>query len=654
MTTLRLAAVTLSTLPLDLSGNAARIITAIADARAQGASVVLLPELCVTGYGCEDAFGAVWLAEAAWRTVVDAIAPHTHGLVVALGLPVWAHGAMLNAAVLLVDGEPVGVAAKGDLAGDSLFYEPRWFKPWPRGTATHLTIGDHRLPIGDRCFEVGGVRFGFEICEEAWVADRVSARHAQHGVDVVLNPSASPFALGKDATRDRFVLEGSRAAFSVYALANLVGNEAGRLIFEGGSRIAVGGTMRARGERLGFVDHDVVLATVDLASLRSQRAASASFRVDLATQNVVSVPFAWPDLRTSATGPIPAHDANSDEDDVARAVALGLFDHARRSGSRGWVVSLSGGADSAVCATLAAAAVHLATRARGLAATAEALHLPCPEDAHGLVRAALTTVYQATSNSGAVTEHAAAAVAAGLHAHHHRWSVDDLVAGATARVEAALGRPLRWETDDVTLQNIQARVRAPGVWMLANAEGKLLLATSNRSEAAVGYATMDGDTAGGLSPIAGIDKAFVRRWLRHAEVHGVPGLGPVPALATVNAQQPTAELRPAAAHQTDEADLMPYDVLDAIERRLVRDHATPVAIWRELVTAFPHHDRRTLASWVRRFLTLWTRNQWKRERYAPAFHLDAHNLDPRSACRFPILSAGFAEGLAALDAEAGA
>lgn len=651
MTTLRIAAVSLSTLPLDVGGNAARACAAIADARARGASVVLLPELCLTGYGCEDAFAGLGLAETAWQTLLSTVAPQTRGLVVALGLPVWAHGAMLNAAVLLVDGAPVGLAVKGDLAGDSLFYEPRWFKPWPRGMATHLQIGEHHLPIGDRCFDVGGVRFGFEICEEAWVADRVSALHARRGVDVVLNPSASPFALGKDATRDRFVLEGSRSTFSAYILANLMGNEAGRLIFEGGSRIAVGGSMRARGERLGFTDHDVVLATVELSSLRSQRAASGSFRVDLGDEDVVAVPFAWPSVTAPATPPCAPPTPIVDADDFARAVALGLFDHARRSRSRGWVVSLSGGADSAVCATLAAAAVHLATQARGLEAVAEALGVPCPDDVQALVRATLTTVYQATRHSGAVTEHAAAAVAEALNARHHRWSVDDLVDGATERVQAALGRPLSWETDDITLQNIQARARAPGVWMLANAERKLLLATSNRSEAAVGYATMDGDTAGGLSPIAGIDKAFLRRWLRYAESCSVPGLGPLPALAAVNAQQPTAELRPAAAHQTDEADLMPYEVLDAIERRLVRDRATPVAIWRGLVADFPQHDGRTLAAWVRRFLTLWTANQWKRERYAPAFHLDGYNLDPRSAFRFPILSAGFTEGLAALDAE---
>src|SRR3569832_2857875 len=125
-------------------------------------------------------------------------------------------------------------------------------------------------------------------------------------------------------------------------------------------------------------------------------------------------------------------------------------------------------------------------------------------------------------------------------------------------VSRALGRPLGWATDDIALQNIQARVRSPGAWMIANLRNALLLSTSNRSEAAVGYATMDGDTSGGLSPIAGIDKAYLRRWLAWMESTGPLGIGPLPALRAINVQAPTAELRPAERKQTDEEDLMPY------------------------------------------------------------------------------------------------
>jgi NAD+ synthase (glutamine-hydrolysing) len=152
---------------------------------------------------------------------------------------------------------------------------------------------------------------------------------------------------------------------------------------------------------------------------------------------------------------------------------------------------------------------------------------------------------------------------------------------------------------------------------------------------------MDGDTSGGLSPIAGIDKAFLRQWLRWVEKTGPDGLGSIPALAVVNEQAPTAELRPQESKQTDEDDLMPYPILDAIEKAAIRDKQTPVEVFYRMQVEFPKEERPNLGLWVERFFRLWCRNQWKRERYAPSFHLDDENLDPKTWCRFPILSGGF-------------
>jgi NAD+ synthase (glutamine-hydrolysing) len=219
-------------------------------------------------------------------------------------------------------------------------------------------------------------------------------------------------------------------------------------------------------------------------------------------------------------------------------------------------------------------------------------------------------------------------------------------------MERQLERPLDWQQDDLALQNIQARVRAPGAWLLTNLHGALLLSSSNRSEAAVGYATMDGDTAGGLSPLGGIDKAYLREWLRWLEQEGLAPIGPLPFLRCVNRQQPTAELRPLAAAQSDEDDLMPYHVLDAIERAAIREHRWPLEIWQDLQDRFPELQPIQLAHYIERFFHLWCRNQWKRERLAPSFHLDEENLDPKTWCRFPILSGNFETELEALRAAA--
>ena len=152
---------------------------------------------------------------------------------------------------------------------------------------------------------------------------------------------------------------------------------------------------------------------------------------------------------------------------------------------------------------------------------------------------------------------------------------------------------------------------------------------------------MDGDTCGGLSPIAGIDKAFIIEWLRWLEKTGPAGLHPIAALAVVNNLVPTAELRPPENCQTDEEDLMPYPLLDAIERAAIRDKQSPLETFKLVRLSFPQYGVVPLHVWVERFFKLWCRNQWKRERYAPSFHLDDENLDPKTWCRFPILSGGF-------------
>jgi NAD+ synthase (glutamine-hydrolysing) len=663
---IRVGGTALNQTPLDWDGNRDRIVAAISAARRRGVSVLCLPELCISGYGCEDAFLSPGLQRMAWR-VLEEIEPQTAGMVVALGLPVRFENGVYDAAALLVDGTLAGLACKQHLAGEGIHYEPRWFRAWPQGRRSHLVIGGRSVPIGDLRFDCGGVRIGFEICEDAWVAGRPGANLAARGVDIILNPSASHFAFAKDEIRRRFVLEGSRAFGVAYVYTNLLGNEAGRAIYDGGVLIAAAGTMVASGRRFGFGDSAGTAAVVDLDACRLAQSRLAQELVVDDEGGRVAVKFAPPPVGLGGAAEATADpDAweqgpHVKEEEFTRAVALGLFDYLRKSHSRGFVVSASGGADSSAVACLVAIAVRLAAGEMAPAAVACRLGLAPPDDAplddsaalRRLVRQVLTCVYQSTANSGDVTRQAARGLAAALGAEFHEFDVEVIVRGYTELVARAVGRGLTWAQDDIALQNIQARVRAPGVWMLANIRGALLVSTSNRSEAAVGYATMDGDTSGGIAPIAGIDKAYLRRWLVWLERTGPEGLGAVPALAAVNVQAPTAELRPGGAGQTDEGDLMPYDVLDRIERFAIRDKQTPLEVWQRLAVDFPQHAPRQLAAWTERFFTLWSRNQWKRERYAPSFHLDDENLDPKTWCRFPILSGGFARELAELRAAVG-
>ncbi|MEM9492038.1 MAG: nitrilase-related carbon-nitrogen hydrolase, partial [Myxococcota bacterium] len=546
MKPLIVAAAALNQTPLDWSQNMDNVLAAIAEARTRGAAVLCLPEMCLTGYGCDDAFYTPGVQQTA-LDLLGEVASHSAGMLISLGLPLYHQKALYNTACLLVDGAIAGFVGKQFLASDGVHYEPRWFKPWPNGRRSDVEIAGQTYPIGDIFFDCGGVRLGFEICEDAWVANRPGSDLALRGVDIILNPSASHFAFDKFAVRQRFVIEGSRAFGVAYVYANLLGNEAGRLIYDGGTLIASAGALVARGPRFSFADRELTCALIDIDDNRVAQVRRGSHHPLYDDTDVgcidIDFSFAWSSIGGSA-GSVPTRSGQSpgtpgtaipavaaplqrpswedgphlDEEEFARSVALGLFDYLRKCRAHGFVVSLSGGAASAATAVLVALAGELAADQLGLARVRERLaHIPGVaevSDVRSLIHTLLLCVYQATRNSTETTASAARAVAEAIGGEFMHLDIDPVVDGYVAMVAGAVGRELAWERDDIALQNIQARARGPSVWLLANLRRSLLLATSNRSEAAVGYTTMDGDTCGGLSPIAGIDKAFLRRWLR--------------------------------------------------------------------------------------------------------------------------------------------
>jgi NAD+ synthase (glutamine-hydrolysing) len=589
--------------------------------------------------------------------------PATKNLVTCFGLPMSFQGSLFNVTAVVADGRILGFVPKKHLAGDGVHYEPRWFKAWPGEHVREIEIFDEVYPIGDLFFDFNGIKIGFEICEEAWVADRPGAKLARRGVDLILNPSASHFAFGKIKIRQSFVGEGSRAFNVGYVYSNLQGNEAGRIIFDGGVLIADGGQIINQGPRLCFQDVSVTNAFIDVGRNRVVRARTASHQPDLfeSEELSVEVDYAIPDAGANA-GTFKKselakweHSPHVKEEEFTRAVSLGLFDFVRKSHQQGFVISLSGGVDSAAVTLLCRTALDLAVEELGFKGLQEKLkHIPFAVKASTVDQIAkdfITTAYQGTINSSKETLEAARAIAADAAATFHEWTVDPVLNQYSKIAEGALGEKLSWQKHDAAMQNIQARARGPGIWILANVKSALLLATSNRSEAAVGYATMDGDTCGGISPIGGIDKNFLRRWAHWMKDSGPTGLRAYGSFAKVLQKAPTAELRPLSQNQTDEDDLMPYDVLDRIEKLAIRDKKSPLECYETLKSERPQESK--LAQWVAKFFRLWCRNQWKRERYAPAFHLDDESLDPKTWCRFPILMSGFEEELQDLEKAAG-
>lgn len=612
MPKLRIGGAALNQTPLDWKGNFENIVNAINEAKKQNIDVLCLPELCIPGYGCEDLFNHQWLIE---RSVIQLqrIIPYCINITVAMGLPIVFENKTYNCACMIKDGRILGISAKQHLANGGVYYEPRWFTPWSKEKVAQIEIGNNYCDIGDIIYEIDGIKVGFEICEDAWIKDRPACRMVEKNIDLILNPSGSHFAFEKSIERQKLVIDSSKKFNCAYLYVNLLGNEAGEIIYDGEILLARNGQYLSKNRTFQFVNYSIISNDID-------------FKKSVA-ENTIETEY------------LPRNEQ------FARAVSLGLFDYLRKSHSQGFVISLSGGADSSCCAVLVAEMIKRGVDELGIKEFVSKAGLSIDEDhladltIKQLTSKILTCAYQATENSSAKTLESAGNLAKEVGAQFFHWDINNAVNVFNTIIEKALNQKLTWEKDDITLQNIQARTRSPLIWMLANIKNSLLLTTSNRSETDVGYATMDGDTSGSLAPVAGVSKTFLKNWLEWAQNE----LG-YHCLEAVNKLTPTAELRPGERHQTDETDLMPYPILEKIERLAIWERKSPAQIYVTLNNRQIEAPE-LLAKHIDKFFTLLARNQWKRERMAPSFQLDDFNINPRSWFRFPILSAGFLEEL---------
>ncbi|MCH7411661.1 NAD(+) synthase [Belliella sp. DSM 111904] len=610
---LKIALATVNQTPLDWKGNLQNITNSIEEAKSRSVDLLCFPELAITGYGSEDLFLSYWYPQKALAQLKQII-PLCENITIAVGLPIRSNEVVYNCVAVIENRELKGIVAKQFMAIDGVHYEFRWFTPWKANEITTIDVDGVDIPLGDLIFEKNGLRYGFEICEDAWRGDlRPGYRLRDRKVDLIFNPSASHFAMGKSKTREELVCYSSKELKATYFYVNLLGNESGKMIFDGETLIAKSGQLIYKNRLLSFENYQISI--FDYNHQKSN----------------------YPEIKSY-------HNKNQE---FVQAASLALFDYLRKSRSSGFVLSLSGGADSSSIAILVAEMVKRGIAELGTEAFLEKLNLKTEgfsdDPSKDIMSQILTTAYQGTENSSNETFQSARSLAESIGATFYNWEIGTEVKSYSEKIEKALGRKLTWEKDDLALQNIQARSRSPIIWMLANIKNALLLTTSNRSEGDVGYATMDGDTSGSISPIAGVDKAFILQWLQWAESE----LGHA-GLRFVNSLQPSAELRPLDNHQTDEDDLMPYGTILEIEKLAIKDKRSPIDIYLNLKDELDISDD-LLKVYIKKFFRLWARNQWKRERIAPSFHLDEFSVDPRTWYRFPILSGGFEEELAELD-----
>jgi NAD+ synthase (glutamine-hydrolysing) len=506
---MRLALAQIDTVVGDLEGNRDRILGRLEEARAGAADLVLFPELAVTGYPPEDLLLRPGFLKAAAQTLEE-IAAATRGIAALVGTPHLDRD-LFNACAVCVDGEVKAIYRKQFLPNYGVFDEDRYFQP---GRGLVLL----------RC---GETLVGPTVCEDIWQPGPPATDLALAGAHVVANISASPFHVGKGAEREEMLATRARDNSCWIAFVNAVGAQ-DELIFDGQSLVLdENGEVVVRGpafeEALLLVDVDPTTAVA--RRLRDARRRSlARARRELPEAAVIDVPLRG---RAEAHAIATAVATPLDElEEMRLAIELGLSDYAAKNGFTDVVLGLSGGIDSALTAALAVEAMGPE-------------HVIC--------------VSMPSRYSSDETQRDARAVAESLGTRYLEIGIERIVAA----FEDALAEVFAGTEPGLAEENVQARARGVILMALSNKFGWLALATGNKSELSVGYATLYGDMAGGFALLKDVYKTDVFRLARHLNERAGRQLIP----ASVIERAPSAELRP---DQRDEDSLPPYAKLDEV------------------------------------------------------------------------------------------
>ncbi|MEO2085020.1 MAG: NAD(+) synthase [Marinoscillum sp.] len=603
---IKIASSNLNQIPLDWDKNYSNIKTSILESIKNNVKVLCLPELSITGYGCQDLFFTNWVIEKAKLELIK-IQKLCNQITVIVGLPLHYKNKTYNTCCIINNKEIKSFFVKSNLPNDGIHYEKRWFDPWNLGEKKEIFFNGNKVPIGTIQYEYNkDLTIGFEICRDSWDKERpanfikINKKHL-----LILNPIASHYAFKKFDFRKNQVIDSSKKYDCTYISCNLLGNESGKSIFEGDTILAQKGKLLHISKRFSFKN---VISNI--------------YDIDLEKTSTKFV-----DSKTNIF------------EEFINAASLALFDYNIKSKCNGFTVSLSGGADSSCTVILVYEMIRRAMLELGEKGVIKKLNLKnLQKDYYSIntiMKNILITVYQKSKNSSLATELSAKKLAQFISSTHFKWSINEEVKSIINKISKATNKKYNWENDNIALQNVQARVRSPFIWFIANTNNRILLSTSNRSESAVGYSTMDGDTSGSVSPIAGIDKVFIKKLLIYLkEKYNYNCLNNVLNL------EPSAELKPKKFNQKDEDDLMPYSILSRIERYAIKERLSPKNIYDKIKKEKIYTDNK-LKKYIKKFFNLLGKNQWKRERTAPSFHFDDYSLDASTWYRFPILSSNF-------------
>ena len=544
----------------DITGNTGKILDYLDRAKEAQADLVAFPELAITGYPPEDLLFKTSFLQANVEAMQRVVAA-ARGIAVVVGyveVGDLATGVdIANAAATGYDGQLIDSYRKMYLPNYGVFDEDRYFR---RGEVCPVYI-------------INGVGVGVNICEDIWYPVAPIAVQREAGAELIVNINGSPFHAGKGAYRERMI--GTRAADNglFVAYLNLVGGQ-DELVFDGASLVC-----DTSGEVIGrspsFAE-DLLVTDLDIESVfRARLRAPLSRKENPAILREIGTPKTVPvsEYRAAERKPLrPAGPVSvmGPVEEVYQALVTGTGDYIRKSGFSRALVGLSGGIDSALTATVAV-------------------------DALGRENVVGVTMPSRYSSEGSVSDSRALAEGLGIDF----WAVP--IEPAHLAFTDMLAPYFAGTEDNVAEENVQARIRGNVLMTISNKFGWIVLTTGNKSEMAMGYATLYGDMAGGFAVIKDVPKTLVYELCRWRNENGHPH--PVIPRAIIE-KPPSAELRP---DQLDQDTLPPYDVLDPIVRAYVEED-------------FSYQDMVDLgydAQRVRQVISFVDRNEYKRRQAPP-------------------------------------
>lgn len=600
-------------------------------------------------------------------------------------------GVRYNCRIFCLDRKIIAIRPKLHLADDGNYRETRWFTTWKRRNETEDHVlcrglaevtGQHKVPFGQTAISTLDALVAAETCEELWTPDSPHIGQALAGVEIIGNGSGSHHQLRILNIRLSHIVSATAKCGGVYVYSNQRGCDGGRLYYDGCALIVCNGKVLAQASQFSVAEVEVITATVNLEDVRSYRA-SVSSRMEQASGAQRLPVIDAPSFSLSTAGanyltnpptqprPLKLH---SPEEECALGPACWLWDYLRRSGSVGFFLPLSGGADSSSVAAIVGvmcgmamegvAAETLASEGTGDIAkgtnddkgegpvTAEVRRLldlkegvAVPTDPEALANCVLHTCFMGTENSSRATRDRAAALAEQIGAYHSTITIDTAVSAVVGVFRALTGKTPQFQcrggtsAEDLALQNIQARLRMVISYLFAQllpwVRGRrgflLVLGSANVDEALRGYMTKYDCSSADLNPIGGISKVDLKLLLAWAaRERGYT------ALAEISAAPPTAELRPLAEgagesdehSQVDEDDMgMTYAELSQFGRLRKVARCGPVSMFNNLLAVWRHLSPADIAAKVKRFFFYYSVNRHKMTTLTPSYHAEEYSPD---------------------------